>query len=360
MVDCAVRRSVGLRLATISIGLVLAGLVGEATLRVLIFTPVKAFKIFQNPNLYSDYRADDDWWKLYLRFGGKDKPPDPPDPLLGWVFNYFDRQTFVHRQADRVGDRRPVLLFGDSFAHCMGEVTPFEVFLNSDAEFSKRYYLLNYGMPGYGLDQIYLLMQKVVPVYKDPIVIFSFMLEDLDRCVMSFRGGEKPRFEVVGDDLKLTNSPIDARPYEWLARNPITIKSYLYEFLRRAPYKAWGRMIGKPWQEENKVEEKKRVGAALLRAILDDLGRSRVTFTVLLFHPLRGTSWRDEFVQSFFQNRGVPYIGTETIIRKHSGQQDVFSPEMRLKYMQTDLDHPNTLQNQIVAEYMKQFVMSVN
>lgn len=360
MLDSLVLRRVGLWSATLAFGFGLASLIGEVALRLLIFSPSPALKPFQNPNLYADFRTDDDWWKLYLRLGGKHKPPDKPDPLLGWVFDYFDRDTLRHREADKVGERRPVLLFGDSFADCMDEVPCFEVFLNADPEFTRKHYFLNYGMAGYGLDQVYLLMQKTLPLYQDPIVIFSFMLEDLDRCVQKFRGGQKPMFEVAGDELHLTNVPIDAHPYEWLARNPIAIRSYLYELLRRAPYKAFGRLRGKPWEEENKVEAKQRVGAAILKASLGELQRRQLTYKVLVFHPLRGRSWRDEFVRSYFQRAGVSYQPTEEIIRQHAGQEDVFTLEMRRKYTLPDLDHPNALQNEVVAKYIKQYVLSLN
>jgi hypothetical protein len=108
------------------------------------------------------------------------------------------------------------------------------------------------------------------------------------------------------------------------------------------------------------VDAKQRVGGAILRATVADLQRRQVVFKVLAFHPLRGVSWRDEFVSSLFREIGVPYQGTEAIVRQHAGQQNVFTLEMRKKYTLPDLDHPNGLQNQIVAEYMKQYVMSVD
>jgi hypothetical protein len=350
-------RKVTLSILALLIGCLLSFLLGEILLRSLIFSHSKVFALFQNPSLYADYRSDDDWWKLYLRVGGIHKPPEKPHPLLGWVHK-FDRDTYRHAEADRVGNRRPVLLFGDSFADCVEDTPCFETYLNADPEFSQKYYLLNYGVGGYGLDQIDLLMSQVIDKYPNPIVVFSFMLEDLDRCIMSFRGGEKPMFELVGNELTLKNVPIDPHPYEWLARNPISIRSYLLEFLKRAPRRVWGRAVRHPWIEESKTEAKQRIGGAILQKIIEQLRQKHVTFTVLVFHPMTRRSWRDDFVRSVFEELRVPYERTERLVQEDFGGGDVFSAAARTRYMLADLDHPSSTQNRLVSDSLKKRVLT--
>lgn len=350
-------RQLAFKVVALLIGCGLSFLLGEIFLRLTLSTSARPLAIFRNPSLYADYRSDDDWWKLYLKVGGIHKPPETPHPLLGWV-NNFDRQTYRHKDADKLGNRRPVLLFGDSFGDCVDDVPCFEDYLNADPDFSATHYLLNHSVGGYGLDQIYLLMTQVLDKYRDPVVIVTFMLEDVDRCVLSFRGGQKPVFQIVDGQLKLTNVPISARPYEWLEQNPISIKSYFYEFLKRGPRRAWGRLVGRRWMEEKKTEEKKAVGAAVLERMVGDLRGRRLDFTVIVFHPFTGRTWRDDFVREVFARAGVPYKGTEEIVREHMGEGDLFARSTRQKYMLPDLDHPNGLQNRLIADYIREYVLS--
>lgn len=92
-----------------------------------------------------------------------------------------------HQDAGNIGRRRPVLLFGDSFAAGVGDAESFQNILNHDEAFSRDYYLLNYGVSGYGVDQIYLMLQHTLPLYQRTIVIFSLMTFDLDRSILTFR-----------------------------------------------------------------------------------------------------------------------------------------------------------------------------
>lgn len=102
----------------------------EFAFRTLLFSDFSVMQRFRDPGLYADYFSDDAYWLLYHRFGGVFKPPERPHPTLGWVGS-FDRTTFRHQDADQVGSRRPVLLYGDSFAACTD--TPcFQDILNQD------------------------------------------------------------------------------------------------------------------------------------------------------------------------------------------------------------------------------------
>lgn len=351
-------RQVAIRLAALAIGLCLAFLAGELSLRLMLSSRAAVFSAFRNPSLYADYRSDDAWWKLYLELGGIHQPPASPHPLLGWV-HHLDPVSYRHPDAGELGSRRPVLLFGDSFADCVDDTPCFEDVLNADPEFARDHYLLNYGVGGYGLDQIFLLMRQVVGRYERPLVVFSFMLEDVDRCVLSFRGGQKPVFRLEGGELKLTNVPIDPRPSEWLARHPIGIPSYFLEFLKRAPRRAWGRLRGKRWNEESRTEEKQRIGGAILAEAFRELRERRLPFSVLVFHPFTGRSWRDDFVRRACRQAEVPCKGTEEIVRESGrlSEEELFAPETRRRFMLADLDHPNALQNRLVAEHIKDWVL---
>ena len=88
----------------------------------------------------------------------------------------------------------------------------FEEILNGDPEFSRENYLLNYGVAGYGVDQIYLLFEQSLELYRRPLVVVSLLRTDLDRTILS---DQKPHFEPHEGKLVL--------PSGWLsgvARRP--------------------------------------------------------------------------------------------------------------------------------------------
>ena len=170
---------------------VLTLIVAEIVFRIAIFIDLPTFNKLKNPALYADYFSDDDYWKLYYVFDGQYKPPENPHPLLGWIHD-FSRTTYLHNKSKYLDSKRPVLLYGDSFAACVQDVECFQDILNKDYEFSKEHYLLNYGVGGYGVGQIFLLMQNSFRLYEDPFVIISIMTGDLDRSILSVNTAQKP------------------------------------------------------------------------------------------------------------------------------------------------------------------------
>lgn len=148
--------------ATVAISLVMGttALICELGFRTLLFSQVAFMERFRDPGLYTDHFSEDDWWKLYHAFH---KPANDtakqPHPLLGWSAE-FSKETYLHNDVGQVGRRRPVLLYGDSFTHCVTAADEcFQGVLNTDKEFSLTHYLLNYGVLEYGVDQIYLLLR---------------------------------------------------------------------------------------------------------------------------------------------------------------------------------------------------------
>ncbi|HVY55790.1 MAG TPA: hypothetical protein VHC46_08555, partial [Thermodesulfobacteriota bacterium] len=193
------------------IALALAGMlftVGiiEAYLRMVLFHDFKLGDgLLKHEDLYADYFTDDDYWKLMYILEGADTSPRYPHPLLGW-YGKFDPVTYEHRNKNEIGNKTPVLLYGDSFAACE-TLLCFQEILNNDRDFSKYYYLLNYGVHAYGLDQIELLYEKSVGLYKDPVVIFGFLTEDIDRSMLSFRLRQKPYYKLENGELVLSGVP---------------------------------------------------------------------------------------------------------------------------------------------------------
>lgn len=130
--------------------------------------------------------------------GGRRVAPAPADPP---------------EDAPRVG------LFGDSFVH--GDDVPWEASLAGHLEqgfvrAGRPVHVLNFGVPGYGMDQALLRFLEQGRIAELDIVVFGFQSENVNRnvnlvrCLMWWRTGlpfSKPRFVLTDGELELVNRP---------------------------------------------------------------------------------------------------------------------------------------------------------
>ncbi len=111
-----------------------------------------------------------------------------------------------------------ILAVGDSFTFG-AEVGDDDVWPVRLERLDPHYHVINLGVSGYGIDQMYLAIKETVADYRPQLVILAFIEEDFNRSMMSFRDYRKPRF-VLEDDgsLALTNTPIgnERQTYAWL------------------------------------------------------------------------------------------------------------------------------------------------
>lgn len=299
-----------------------AVVVAELVFRALLFSSVPWMEKFRKPELYGDYFSDDAYWLLYERFGGEYDPPQDPHALLGWISGSFDRDSLLHGNSAQVGRRRPVLFFGDSFTSC-AERPCFEDVLNADAAFSRGCFMLNYGVGGYGLDQIYLLMHEVIPKYRDPVVVLGVLTEDVDRAVLSVRVGQKPRFHLIDGELRLDDRPIEGDPERFFAATSPRIVSYLY---RLAVYggPAPPRLRQFLVHESARRAEKVALARALLRQAIRELRALDLDFSVVVFvGNWRGVSsvvedddWRLDAILGTLAAEGVDTLSTKGVLRE--------------------------------------------
>ena len=108
----------------------------EYVLRKMIFGNNAAFKKLRSAGSYTDSSNEQDYWTLYSMFDQNNRPPANPHPLLGWIGD-FDRGNLMHNKIQGIRGKRPVLLFGDSYAQCLASIC-FEEILNNDSSFSKK------------------------------------------------------------------------------------------------------------------------------------------------------------------------------------------------------------------------------
>lgn len=346
-----------LKNAAIVAGMSLATLAGaELLFRHALFNGWKSVAHLRQPGLYAKNYPDttgaifsQDYWTLYTLFGGERKPPENPQKELGWS-GYFDRETLVHQDAARVGKRRPVLLYGDSFSACVN-VDCFQDILNVDSAFAHDHYLLNYGVGGYGIDQIHLLCSRTVGMYERPFVVFGLMTRDMERCMLHARIGQKPYYTLDGDSLVLHNTPIDPDQRKYYDSHRPDITSYLWRLLQH-------RVTGDSLADGSGTEAFKAgmrdLTAALLRATVRELRAKNVDALFLVFEPMYNTigDWRSLYIRSVLESEHVPYLFTGDIVWNDGYRQGNYA-----RYEQLDNGHPTLYQNRLIGRAITRYLL---
>lgn len=104
-------------------------------------------------------------------------------------------------------DKLRILILGDSYTFgeevSDGETYPYYLQqVLPDAE------VINFGVRGYGHDQMLIYLKEEGVKYKPDIVILGFISEDANRNMLKFRDYAKPKFELLNNKLKLYNIPV--------------------------------------------------------------------------------------------------------------------------------------------------------
>ena len=342
-----------LLLVIISITLTLV--VVEFALRVVLYNDNSVYDFLRKPELYAHYERDDtehiyreDYWKMCFLFSG-DKSIEKPHPLLGWDGN-FDSETYEHADEFFSKGKRPVLLFGDSFSQCIDSTECFEDFLNSDTAFANHFYLLNFGVGGFGIDQIYLLMEQALTRFDNPIVIFGMLTTDMDRSLLNFRDAPKPYFLLQNGALELQGTPIKMGANEYIETHPIEPFSYVLSVLQNVIKRSLKTQVS-----EGSKETIKKLNEAIIRYQVKQLRAKEIEPLMLLFQPINQSrdEWRAQFLLGLFQDLRLDVLNARTILQKEMKVSGKSEEEF---FIPNDL-HPTSTYNQIVAQEIKRAVI---
>jgi hypothetical protein len=308
------------RLVALAAGLALALLLGEAGLRLVLFCDLPLCeglaRRLRRADFYASPYDESAYWKLlHLWTRPEDRLPFPhASRFTGWTGWRIDPQTLVTEEEPRIGGRRPVLLYGDSFAECV--TAPAQAFqgLLEDTPEGRTHALVNFGTAAFGPDQALLLLEHTAERYaaRKPLVIFSIFLdEDPERALLDFRGAPKPFFTLRGGELVL--HPLEELdPDRWLDQHPPGIPSYLWRLLH-----VRGRLFRRDRPGPAGYEESTALTRAFLaraHALLESRG---IEHCVLGFHgwalllaPQR-EGWREDFVRDSCRELGMHYLSSK-------------------------------------------------
>lgn len=283
---------------------------------------------------------EDAYWKLRVVLAGRDRvePHEFADRELGWISRRLEPGTLAHRATASVGERRPLLIYGDSFAHCKLPAEQCWEGLVEDSLLGREWRVLNHGVEGYGLDQTVMLLLDTIDAWadRDPFVIVSLLLDDdLDRSMLRFRGWAKPWFEPTPDGDLVRHAVPEGDLDPDVAARPVGIASYLWRLFRGSTLfpAAWREALLESEAELEPVRERNRRILALAHTELEARG---IEHAFLLFHGSRLLSvrddWREALVLETLRGLGADWTSTRSSFDSHRMRfehtvEDYFLPE---------------------------------
>ncbi|MFA5156668.1 MAG: SGNH/GDSL hydrolase family protein [Candidatus Omnitrophota bacterium] len=195
----------------------------EAAIRLLIYvdSPFKKRLLFLDSN---DSSRRLRFIERRTRYGRPERSYNKYDPLRGWalrpdlrglVVSYTEVintnskgiRGIVEYDYEKPEGKKRILVLGDSFTFGVG-VKDNETYPYFLQEMLPGAEVINFGVPGYGHDQMLIYLKEEGIKYKPDIVILGFLTGDMPRNIWAFIDYAKPNFKVINGRLTLMNSPV--------------------------------------------------------------------------------------------------------------------------------------------------------
>jgi hypothetical protein len=355
------------RLLALLLGIALALTLAELGVRWLVLSDSALARRLGKGVRHAEWLAspnDDAYWQLVFGFEHPVGASEVyPDRMTGWLTSKISPNVHDHVDARALGDRTPVLLYGDSFAEGVlpGPET-FEGLLES-SPLHTTHVLLNYGVGGFGADQVLLMARDTLPRWeaRKSIAILSLLVDDdLDRAVLSFRGGPKPRFHVENGQL-VEPEPLETNLERFLDQHPLGITSYIFRLFCRAPgllpqrVQAWLR------GDDSRLAEKQALAEAIVRATCREL-RAHAQRSALMLMRARESvvspsraKWQEQLIRRVAAEEGLPVLDTrDVLLRAIDGKLEHLDNLYVLRG--PTIGHWNAQGNLVVFQSMRAFV----
>jgi hypothetical protein len=217
--------------------------------------------------------------------------------------------------------------------------------------------MMNYGVGGYGLDQVYLMIKGSIDRYADrkPIVIIGMLIENaFERTVLSFREWPKPRLSLANGVLQL-GEPLHDGFDRYMEEHPLRIQSYLARYLahRSAVLPEW---LRDEWRGDGpKTQEKQAIARQLFIEIERELGRRGIEHAYVLFHtrgamsPSSSWPWQEELAREMCAKLGARLLSTRAYLWAANGGAPK-EPSRFYQHTSPTVGHLNSLGNAIAFE----------
>ncbi len=342
----------------VAVSVCISFLFGEMLFSKLLFSQLSFMANLKRPEFYTT-PWELDFFKLRHFF--QEKYKESPDKTLGWVNGSIKSlDGYGHVDDSNLKGRIPVLLYGDSFAQCHTSVQEcFQGILNDNPQFNRTHYLINYGVSGYGIDQVYLLYKQTIAQYHNPIVVIGILNYDMDRSIMPVTWGIKPFFTVRNGELIYRTAHLSSDVDDFFLSNPPSIKSYLWRLVvNEVPIpenlQEWLRAL--PEDRANiKITNEK-----IIIQLSNDLKSRGIPHLFILFEwpkrMIKEPDWRVNFLVEVFNKNGLNFITSRNVLSSIEPCGQKFDYE---KYAVND-GHPNYLFNILITQQILEWMNELN
>ena len=270
------------------------------------------------------------------------------DPVLGWRMppsttspgkqSEFDVEYVSNEQGFRDTESFEPASCGIAF---VGDSMTFGIGVENDETFAElleaqfpECRCFNLGIPGFGVDQMWLALRHFGLELRPKIAVAAFILDDLNRSLTAYRWrGEwasKPTFVLRDDELvPLSEENAPSRLTRWILQH-----SRLFELRRKYERRAsLCRPTGTRWQ----------LNRAIFQAMQQDCAQAGCRL-VVVFLVARGENLESPVFAAEFQNLGIPFLDLQAELRE---RPDLYYTEDR---------HLNPAGHRWVAEQLATFL----
>jgi len=355
------RRERTLAIVVVSITTLITLVACEFALRIALFSDIAPVSSLRQPWRYADSAIDENYWKLLaifdvdsVRTGMETDPAGRLHPEFGWAPETTRQNPLglIANEDYALSDiNNPIPFYGDSFVAGSGAARmSYRIPQLLDQKLPDRS-VLNYGVGGYGIDQVFLRFSATIDAYAGPLVLVGILTDDVDRSIFGIRVGQKPYFRVVDDELELRNLPILPDPRQYVAQNPPQIRSYLFRLIMFKlrpvlPRTLFEWMFGYGDIHQNNL--------AVNRRILQEFARLSderdLDLACIIFYSreeiLEPANWRETFLKESLENLNIPYFDTKDLLADHLEREALVPNDLYYEFN----NHLNELGNVIVAD----------
>ena len=213
-----------------------------------------------------------------------------------------------------------ITAFGDSFTFGFG-VKDDETFPDQLEKLMPGTEVLNFGVPGYGVDQIVLAAEEMAAVYQPDVILVTLYPEDFWRATRAFNdaGHGKPYFTLSPEGkLQLNQSPVPEGKQFSVTQFPvILLKNPLQRILDASRLlsltaRAFGRLRKAMGLEDPDTTVEWKLGREILKNLNQFSRKEHLRLVLVLAPPVRWIIGTDEPIRqsltAFAKREGIEFV----------------------------------------------------
>ena len=154
-------------------------------------------------------------------------------------------------------------------------------------------------------------MENAINNFENPIVIFTFLTNDLQRSTFKIRDGNKFYYSLIGDSLVYNTGSLGSFTDDYINSNPPDIKSYLWRKIlcdnRLTKLIQPLKKLRSDLQQE-KIPYTIKLNDAIMKQVVNTLNKKRIDFFSIVFcaqgeYENEQITWQEKWALNFFKEK---------------------------------------------------------